>query len=189
MAEYYFTNDAGSEAGPFNLDEVEKLIQSGKILPVNMLRNGRLGEWRLAMHFDELDFSPKKPEPVKKTENKLLKNLGCLAVITILVFGVAFYIALDVEKAQRTPSPGDLRERAFYTVTQDVILPRLKSPSTAKFSRFDESSVTEIPGGYQVAGWVDSQNGFGAMLRSSFRCKLMVDGTRWEAAEVNLSQQ
>ena len=55
----------------------------------------------------------------------------------------------------------------LYATTEQIIKNRLKSPSTAKFSNqqavFDESSQI-----YKIQGDVDSQNSFGATLRSTF---------------------
>lgn len=55
----------------------------------------------------------------------------------------------------------------LYATTEQVIKNRLKSPSTAKFLNqkavYDEKTQT-----YKVQGDVDSQNGFGAMVRSTF---------------------
>jgi hypothetical protein len=46
----------------------------------------------------------------------------------------------------------------------------LKSPGSAEF----DTSASEVSSSWTVTGTVDSQNGFGALLRSEFRC--YVDG-------------
>lgn len=56
----------------------------------------------------------------------------------------------------------------------------LKSPSTADFS----GVTTTGSGPYSVTGDVDSQNGFGAMVRSSFSCSVrMTDDTAYTTVE------
>lgn len=53
--------------------------------------------------------------------------------------------------------------------TQEVIKAILKSPSTAKFPWVDEWKVAKKDGSTIVQGYVDSQNSFGAMIRSTFQ--------------------
>lgn len=54
---------------------------------------------------------------------------------------------------------------------------RLKSPSTAKFS---EETYKGTGGVYTFKGAVDSENGFGAMLRSTWTCKVHSAGDEWK---------
>lgn len=55
----------------------------------------------------------------------------------------------------------------LYSTTEQIVKNRLKAPSTAKFLNqatvYDESTQT-----YKVQGDVDSQNSFGATIRSTF---------------------
>jgi hypothetical protein len=50
---------------------------------------------------------------------------------------------------------------------------RLKAPATAEFA---DSNVTSASGVYTVRGAVDSQNSFGALIRSRFTCVATHDG-------------
>lgn len=50
---------------------------------------------------------------------------------------------------------------------------RLKSPSTADFCYLHESNVQKLNDStFRVVSCVDSQNGFGAIVRSVYSCKL-----------------
>ena len=51
---------------------------------------------------------------------------------------------------------------------RQFVLKRLKAPSTAKF--VEESSMLSRDGTWLVVGAVDSQNSFGAMLRTQYTC-------------------
>ena len=54
--------------------------------------------------------------------------------------------------------------------TKEIIKNILKSPSTAKFPwDYSEWAVGKENGSTIVQGYVDSQNGFGAMIRSTFQ--------------------
>ncbi|MEU7348341.1 hypothetical protein ABZ778_31450 [Streptomyces bacillaris] len=74
---------------------------------------------------------------------------------------------------------------------------RLKSPGTAKFPGVmdgDYAKTTVLsdtkPWKYKVTGVVDSQNGFGATVRSSWTCTTSTeDDNTWTAHEVKLVQR
>lgn len=57
-----------------------------------------------------------------------------------------------------------------YVLAKDNVELRLKSPSTAEFGSYGESKVVKLEGGckFLVVGYVDAQNGFGAMLRNTY---------------------
>lgn len=62
-----------------------------------------------------------------------------------------------------------------YNYAKDFIKDRLKSPSTAEFpGTFEKKNhVRDLGNGqYQISSWVDSQNGFGAKIRSRWSCKI-----------------
>lgn len=54
----------------------------------------------------------------------------------------------------------------------------LKSPKTADFASFTASHCTKLTDGktYKIASYVDSQNGFGAMIRTRYYVKLIKTG-------------
>lgn len=66
---------------------------------------------------------------------------------------------------------------------KDFVKDRLKSPSSAKFRNFYEDDGEVLVEGsgpqFKVVSTVDSQNGFGAMLRSSFVCTVTDRGDTW----------
>jgi hypothetical protein len=51
----------------------------------------------------------------------------------------------------------------------------LKSPSTADFSGLRDTKITHITHGYKVVGYVDSQNSFGATIRSTYSEEIYLD--------------
>ena len=88
----------------------------------------------------------------------------------------------------RTPRPTHIPQPdvgSKYTalvLCQELVSDRLKSPSSAIFAKGSESVMIEsAPGVWTVSSWVDSQNGFGAMLRTSWTCKIEYEGKdRWQ---------
>lgn len=58
---------------------------------------------------------------------------------------------------------------------KDYITNNLKAPSTAKFPWDLKTTYDVKMGKYSVLSYVDSQNGFGAMIRTNFLCEITVD--------------
>ena len=77
-----------------------------------------------------------------------------------------------------------------WVMAQTFVEKRLKAPSTAKFPSINEDGVNVTPLGnneYNVFGFVDSQNGFGAMIRTRFFCRLRDDGNgSWRLLDMQL---
>jgi hypothetical protein len=60
---------------------------------------------------------------------------------------------------------------------RDYVRDYLKTPSKAEFSGIAETKiVAQGNGKYAVIGWVDSQNSFGAMMRTNYVCKATEEG-------------
>ena len=63
---------------------------------------------------------------------------------------------------------------------QAVMTLTLMAPFTAVFSDLDETAVAENHGTYTVTGWVDSQNMFGAMMRTPFTVAVFKKDGVWQ---------
>lgn len=72
---------------------------------------------------------------------------------------------------------------------RSFITDRLKSPGSARFSDSSETERTsKSDGGFLITGWVDSQNSFGALLRSHYSCSIMPSANdQWKL--INLTFQ
>ena len=63
----------------------------------------------------------------------------------------------------------------------------LKAPSTADFQNYNNFFARGIgEGPFQVSGYVDAENSFGAKIRTQFICERRKTGDNWQL--VNLSQ-
>lgn len=71
-----------------------------------------------------------------------------------------------------------------YRACERAVESQLKSPSSADFSGATGSTITNSGDTYNVSGTVDSQNGFGAMVRSAFSCELREVGDNWDLVNV-----
>ena len=67
---------------------------------------------------------------------------------------------------------------------QCVELQVLKAPATAVFPSFDEMVVNGSTGRYSVSGFVDSQNSYGAVIRSTYTYNIVKDDYgKWKCAD------
>lgn len=88
----------------------------------------------------------------------------------------------EKEQERQRSIAGDAR----YTA-KEFVKRRLRAPSTASFSGLTETSVTKTKDGdYFVMGWVDSQNGFGAMIRSTWIVQMKDMGSKWQLVDVKI---
>lgn len=78
---------------------------------------------------------------------------------------------------------------AYYMATM-FIKDRLKAPKTAEFSSHRESSVVFLGNcRHEVSGYVDSQNGFGALIRTSFVATVRSTGNdKWVLENIRLGK-
>ncbi|MFH1732752.1 MAG: hypothetical protein ABIF82_14025 [Planctomycetota bacterium] len=68
-----------------------------------------------------------------------------------------------------------------FVAAQQFVEKRLLSPGSASFGwQGSEECVTDLGDGrYEVKGWVDSDNAFGAKIRNNFRCVVRHDNGTW----------
>ncbi|WP_426241361.1 hypothetical protein [Nocardioides sp. LHG3406-4] len=88
-------------------------------------------------------------------------------------------------------SSGD--ERAATNKCEQAVRDRLRAPSTAEFGEASAEGTNDpferVPDGqlWVVEGGVDSENGFGAMVRNYYSCRMTHDRERWQLISVNFS--
>ena len=119
--------------------------------------------------------------------NQISKAIsGCfikLFVIIILIIAIFYWVStipLDsVPNSYSSPSTNSnwkTQDNSYsaYLMMQEFVKKRLKSPSTAKFPNFylNTDHIKKISNQtYQITSYVDSQNTFGAMIRTKFLVK------------------
>ena len=65
-------------------------------------------------------------------------------------------------------------EWSAQAVCEEFVKDRLKSPATADFSDEERLQMSETV--FVVTGSVDSENGFGALIRNNFTCRVRYAG-------------
>jgi hypothetical protein len=115
----------------------------------------------------KLGFSSMKEEEGYHAKDNTLAVLQLVnnRVSGKVTFTVLTEEAYSVEEEEKAPVDILTEAKIF---AQSVELATLKAPATAKFCSHEEMKVIEQNGVYTVSGYVDSQNSYGAMLRSTF---------------------
>lgn len=102
-----------------------------------------------------------------------------LITMTICILALVISFAVINSKTptiQSIPTPTNLDA---YNMSKKFVLESLKSPSTAVFPDIDDKKVCIFKledHKWDVLGYVDAQNGFGAMIRNNYFCSLVDNG-------------
>jgi hypothetical protein len=65
---------------------------------------------------------------------------------------------------------------------------RLKSPGSASFPWYSDGKAIHQGGGrYEVHSYVDSQNGFGALIRTNFDCRVSFESGYWKLDSLKMA--
>lgn len=88
----------------------------------------------------------------------------------------------------------EVMEVSAFEVCKDFVKDRLKSPGSATFrNQFEDDGEVVVTGSgrgpYTIVSTVDSENSFGASLRSRFTCTVTnTDGDNWKLNDINIVQ-
>lgn len=121
--------------------------------------------------------------PNLKTRNQqplnkdALKGCGLVAILAVIIFFVIKSCVFDSSannEAQKQDSFKPSKSLALI-VSRDFVKQRLKSPSSAEFDESTNGVVQLNDSTFMVSSHVDSQNSFGAMLRSEYKAVIVFD--------------
>ncbi len=115
---------------------------------------------------------------------------GCLGC-----FGVFAVLAILGSLLPGSDGASDPDDRGTMAVIQcqNYVKVRLRAPSTADFPFLDHSVSRMGNEAYVVRSYVDAQNGFGAMIRSTYACKIRyrggddADTGNWQLIDLQMS--
>jgi len=141
--------------------------------------------------FELIKDKPSTP-PVRTQGKKTIKMGRVLFVLFLVIVIMTVIGSLQngrnassdpSSSAPKRPSSGSSTNSSnkflAYYCAEDFVERKLKSPSTAKFPKTMERSkhITDLGGGkFKINSWVDSQNSFGATIRTNFTCTVIIKG-------------
>lgn len=127
-----------------------------------------------------------------QTETKKKKNYGYLFLIIIIaVIAVITFISNLKEDDSSSSSSSSTNKFMAYSCAEDFVEKQLKSPSTAKYPKVMEKDnhITELGNNrYKINSWVDSQNSFGATIRTRFSCIIIFEGDMVKCEDLKLNE-
>lgn len=128
--------------------------------------------------------------PTQDTKRFDLESKLAIGVLFFVVFLIAILIIRTVSNggsdntsSQLSPSQ---QKRAYtpdkmdlYIQAQEFVQRGLKAPATAKFPPLSYETADLGSGRYKIISYVDSQNSFGAMLRSDWSVIMNLSKDQW----------
>jgi len=107
-------------------------------------------------------------KPPKETEDKPKTNKKVVSSILSVIFALIIIVAIS--------EPGHTNKEA-WTSAQIAVENNLKSPSNTKYPWGYDEYVTKINDDtFKVKAYVDSENSFGATVRTNFSCTVEFTG-------------
>lgn len=120
------------------------------------------------------DKCPSCGAPIKKPTSVLALGCGGVMLIFIIAGAISATRSPSLPSAQPpTASQTETSSDSAYYAARKFVEQNLKAPSTAKFSNLISDPKTghtamKAANRFKAWGWVDSQNSFGAMIRSDW---------------------
>ncbi len=118
-------------------------------------------------------------ERAKKNKEWMKKHPIITGFIILIIIGFVIDIFTWSYDSQSNTTPQtqeqtsqESRKIMSIAFAKSIIEDTLKSPSTAKYSSVEAYELSNEKDVWAVNGYVDSQNGFGAMLRSQWEIQL-----------------
>ncbi len=111
----------------------------------------------------------------KMSVTKSSTKIAAIVIILMLIIAISKIGSSTSSTSNSTPSPEQVasqRRAESEVFAEDVISKLLKAPSTAKFVDVKAYELSNLPDVWAVNGYVDSQNSFGAMIRSQWEVQL-----------------
>ena len=124
------------------------------------------------------------PPPVPKLVPKVKPPISNFMVVFLLLLMslmvAGLFLPSTKNKQQNSPTQA-------WTLCEQFVSDRLKAPSTADFSGYSETTITGSGlGPWKVSGYVDSQNSFGAKLRSRYSCVFTYEGETAHLQDISI---
>ena len=113
--------------------------------------------------------------PISSRTEKILSIL----IVPVILFTFAYMLFFSGGESTSSTKPYTPDEIELHTEAQQFVRQGLKSPSTAEFPVLPYEAGDLGGGRYRIVSYVDSQNSFGAMLRSDWSVLMRLEGERW----------
>lgn len=116
----------------------------------------------------------------------MAKGLERLAAGGVIALVVVAAVVLQVKETLAPEVAEGCSESFARSAAQAIVQKNLRAPGSAKFGSDEATKLAECR--YKFSGYVDSQNSFGALLRTSFSVTVERDpqGDAWQGSDLML---
>jgi len=106
-----------------------------------------------------------------------IKTIGllCAVALVVIVFVWKPWDGQDTEEMDKYNA---------LAIAESKVEAQLKAPSTAEFCSISEADISQKGDTWTVRGWVDAQNGFGAMIRNKYTVVIVEHGDSYSVESV-----
>lgn len=184
MERYHIAID-GKDMGAVPVDVIREMVNDGRLSGTDFYFDDAKGQWRPVME----TFRRTIPSPPRSSARGGPKRgVGCVGLlfISVAAFVVfAFIIGMN-EGSSGGQGSHDARRREAWGAAKYFVKESLKAPTTAKFPSLGDPGTGIAPNGagWRVEGYVDSQNSFGAMIRTKWMVDVTQDGENWKRGPI-----
>ena len=145
--------------------------------------------------YHKVEVEQPPPSTTQPAPPAAKKGIGCSGVLLWIMAGALALFGLlvmfgsmvgDKDSGTRTSTNSKVEDHTWEACrqSQDFVKKVLVAPATAEFPSCNEVTKKRLEGNtYQVVGWVDSQNKFGAMLRTNYICTMELKNGYWHLKE------
>lgn len=128
---------------------------------------------------------PKRAKKCSHCGSKQKGEMGAKHIVAFVLFAIliVMFFSSGSDNESKPATNQKVSDTQASIMAQHYVEQILKSPSTADFPTFDYSAYDLGDSKFKVVSYVDSQNGFGAMIRSDWSVVLTHNGGNW--ADIN----
>ena len=145
--------------------------------------------------------SPKTKMTPKLRAIEMGFSLLLVGVVVLMIYGAYRFGTRHRRQAEQSPATTNTStarqsvpqvkwpdNAEAWRACQGLVKTELKAPGTARFPAYSTASVkADWKGMYRVLSFVDSQNSFGALIRTSFVCAIRYDPNTRRWMQVDLA--
>lgn len=107
-------------------------------------------------------------------------------VAALILIGALMAGGGEKDSPRSSASRAEQDRFAAVIACQDFMEGRLRAPATAEHPR-NTGQATRSGSEFTVRSYVDSENGFGAMLRTNYTCVIRLSGDTWRLVSLTTS--
>lgn len=130
-------------------------------------------------------------EHLRRAGRRVISGTIRLVMMLSVIAGIMAACLGDQRSSDQSKSSGCGNAEMAHIMSRHFVGPKLTAPASARFPGYHDREISVVPGAeceFTVYGYVDSQNAFGAVIRTRYVAHMRAnknDG-KWHAARVEM---